>query len=280
MNNYRIKIVTDSSSDLRSYEKADFAAAPLKISTAEKEFTDDSSLDTLEMVTYLGSYSGRSTTSCPNTEDWLKAFGDADVIFCITMTSALSGTYNSAMLAKRTYEEKYEGKRVFVIDSLSTGPEMALIADRISELIQTEASPDDLYAKAEEYKQSTGLLFMLESMKNLANNGRVSPIAAKMAGILGIRIVGKASVKGELELLEKCRGEKRAIEEMYAQMKAMGYSGGKVKLTSCFNKNAAEQLDALIKAEYPQALTEIYACGGLCSFYAENHGMLVGFEHN
>ena len=155
MENKLIKIVTDSSSDLKSYAYANFATAPLKITTAEREFTDDSSLDTLEMVTYLGSYNGRSTTSCPNTEDWLKAFGDADMIFCITMTSALSGTYNSAMLAKRTYEESGENRQVYVIDSLSTGPEIALIADRISELISEKASPDEIYAKAVEYKKST-----------------------------------------------------------------------------------------------------------------------------
>ena len=280
MENSKIRIVTDSSSDLRACPGADFASAPLKISTEEREYTDDSSLDTLEMVTYLSSYSGRSKTSCPNTEDWLKAFGDADTVFCITITSGLSGTYNSAMLAKKSYEESDQGKRVYVIDSLSTGPEMALIADKISTLISEGLSGDEIYARAEEYKKSTGLLFMLESMKNLANNGRVSPIVAKVAGILGIRVVGKASDKGQLEVLEKCRGEKRAIEEMYSQMKNIGYAGGRVKISNCFNVGAAEQLEALIKAEFPSAHTEIYACGGLCSFYAENHGMLVGFEHS
>ena len=132
MSNKKIKIVTDSSSDLHFHPSVDFASAPLKITAAEKEFIDNRELDVGQMVNYLRLYNGRSTTSCPNTEDWLYAFADADEIYCITMTSTLSGTYNSAMLAKKTYEEKYPGRRVCVIDSLSTGPEIALIVDKIS----------------------------------------------------------------------------------------------------------------------------------------------------
>ena len=67
----QIKIVSDSSSDILECPGIDFASASLKIITAEKEFIDDSSLDTSEMVSFLEQYKGRSQTSCPNAEDWL-----------------------------------------------------------------------------------------------------------------------------------------------------------------------------------------------------------------
>ena len=123
----RIKIVADSSANVLALEKIPFAAAPLKINTAEGEFVDDCNLNVEEMVNFFDSYKGRSKTSCPNPGDWLEAFGDADEIFCVAITSGLSGSYNAACIAKEMYEAENEGKQVCVIDSLSAGPELALI---------------------------------------------------------------------------------------------------------------------------------------------------------
>ena len=133
----KIKIVSDSSSDILEIDGIDYAYAPMKIITAEKEFTDHADLDTAEMVRYLSLYKGKSQTSCPNTEDWLRAFGDADEIICVTITSALSGSHNTACAAKQIYESENEGKRVFVLDSLSPGPEMALILEKLKEYKKT-----------------------------------------------------------------------------------------------------------------------------------------------
>lgn len=274
-----LKIVTDSSADIFKLDGIDFASAPLKIATSEHEYVDNEELDVEAMAQSLKSYNGRSTTSCPNTSDWLKAFGDAENIVCITITSSLSGSYNSALLAKRTYESEHPDRRVYVLDSLSTGPEMALIAEKIREYASSDMDFDEICTSVEKYRESTALLFMLESMKNLVNNGRVSPLAAKMAGMLGIRLIGKASLKGELEMLTKSRGEKRAIADIFTHMKALGYAGGKVKITHCFNEKAAHELERLIQDEFPNAVTDVYTCGGLCSFYAELNGMIIGFEH-
>ena len=278
MSNRKIKIVADSSSDILSLDGAEFESAPLKIVTAQKEYTDDASLDVYEMVTDLLSYKGKSSTSCPNIGDWLSAFGDADEVYCITITATLSGSYNAAMNAKRSYEESNPGKRVFVFNSLSTGPEMSLIIDKIKELIALDKSFDDICREVEGYSKKTGLLFMLESMRNLANNGRVSPIAAKMAGMLGIRVVGKASDKGDLEMLDKCRGEARALECIVSHLKDLGLRCGKVKITHCFNEAAAGSLKKLLEKAFEKISVEIGECRGLCSFYAEKGGMLIGFE--
>ena len=273
-----IKIVADSSADILSLEGVEFASAPLKIITAENEYVDNEDLDVLKMVNDLQVYKGKSSTSCPNPADWLNTFGDAEEIFCVTITGTLSGSYNAAQAAKASYEEQYPNRKVFVLNSLTAGPEIYLIIEKLKSLILSGESFDDICEKITEYTKHTGLLFMLESMKNLANNGRVSPLVAKMAGLLGIRVVGKASDKGDLEPLNKCRGEAKALEAIVAHMKSIGFKGGLVRIAHCFNEAASEKLKELIKKEFETAKIIIYKCRGLCSFYAEKGGLLVGFE--
>lgn len=274
----KIKIVADSSSDILSLEDMEFCSAPLKIITKDRQFVDDETLDVEEMVAYLDKYKGKSSTSCPNPEDWLVAFGDAEEIYCVTITSSLSGSYNAASVAKLYYEEHNPGKRVAVIDSLSTGPEMLLIMKRIGELVAEGKAFDDVCGEIREYQKKTGLLFVLESMKNLANNGRVSKLAAKLAGVMNIRVVGKASDKGELEPLDKPRGFKMTQLKILERLDILGYRGGRLYITHCLNPNAAESLKEGILSKFPKAEVKIDKCRGLCSFYAEKGGMLIGFE--
>ena len=130
-----MKIVADSSANIISLDGVSFAFAPLKVITDNREFVDDTNSSAEEMIEYFQSYKGRSKTSCPNTVDWLDAFGEADDIFCVTITSGLSGSYNSACVAKQLYEADYPGRRVFVIDSLSAGPELMLIVEMLQDYI-------------------------------------------------------------------------------------------------------------------------------------------------
>lgn len=273
----KIKIVSDSSSDLLESAGIDFAYASMKIITAEKEFVDNAALDVSEMVTFLESYKGRSQTSCPNAEDWLNAFGSADDVICVTITSGLSGSYNTACAAKRIYEED-ENKRVFVLDSLSTGPEIALIIEKLESLIRNGLPYEEICEKIQAYTKQTGLLFMLKSLKNLANNGRVSPAMARLLEMIGICIVGKASDEGKLDTTHKCKGENRSLETLIRDLKGYGVSSGKISIAHCQNEEGALKLQALIKKEFPDAKSEIHPLRGLCSFYAEKGGILVGFE--
>ena len=199
-----VKIVADSSANLPALAGVSYASVPLKIVTDEKEYVDDAALNTEEMVCDLEAYKGRSGTACPSVGDWLEAFGDAQYVFTVAITSNLSGSHNAALQAKDMYEEQYPDRRVTCLDSLSTGPEMVLIAERLVELIDAGLDFDTVSEQIREYMKKTHLLFSLESMDNLAKNGRVSKVAAKAAGILGIRIVGKASDVGTLQQLHKC----------------------------------------------------------------------------
>jgi DegV family protein with EDD domain len=275
------KIVTDSSADIKSIGfDIPFESVPLKIITDEREYVDDSSLDVVGMLADLKKYNGRSRSSCPNSQEYINAFGDAENVFCITITSGLSGSFNSATLAAKEYKNQHPERNIHVIDSLSTGAENALLIEKLGQLITEYNDFDKVKELITEYHNHTRLIFALESMHNLANNGRVSVISAKAAGLLGIRAVGKASDVGTLQPLSKCRGEEKALNYIVEYLKNEGCTSGKVYITHCFNESAALKLEEKLLKSMPRLTTKIYSCGGLCSFYAEKGGLLVGFEKN
>ena len=278
MNLSNVKIVADSSADVLNIEQIAYASAPLIIRTTQKEYVDNADLDVASMVRDLLSNTEKTTTACPGVGDWLEAFGDAEYVFCITITSGLSGSYNSAMTAKQNYEEMYPNRKVFVIDSLSAGPELKLIIEKLQEYILAGDSYDEICTKIMEYKEHTGLIFSLASVKNLANNGRVSHLIASAVGILGIRILGRASAQGTLEQLYKSRGEKRALPTLLNMLKDHNFNGGKLRIGHVLNETVANQFKEMVLAAYPTTQIEIYPLRGLCSFYAENGGVLIGFE--
>ncbi|MEE1043316.1 MAG: DegV family protein [Clostridia bacterium] len=274
----KYKIVSDSTANILELEKIPFQSVPIKIFTAEREFLDNENVDIKEMVDYLTTYKGKSGTACPSPDEYLEAYGDADYVFCVTITSTLSGSYNAARLAKEDYESANPGKKVFVVDSLSTGPEMELIIKKILECIDKDMPFEDICHEVTEYKKSTHLLFALETLANLANNGRVSYSVAKVAGILGIRIIGKASNEGTLEIVNKARGEKKTIEALFKNMEGSGYKGGNVIITHWENEKNSTELKELILSKYPNANVVIKLNRALCAFYAEKKGIIIGFE--
>lgn len=273
------KIVSDSATNLlRLKSDVPYERVPLTITTSEREFVDDETLDVKDMLMYLKAYKGKSGSACPGVAAWLDAFGDAENVFAVAITSGLSGSYNAACVAKEEYETMHPGRKVHVIDTLSAGAGMNLVIEKLEDLIKQGKVFETICEEVKSYMARVGLLFSLESLKNLANNGRVSPMVAKLAGTLGICVVGKASDRGTLEQMSKCRGEKKTLSALYKYMKELGYAGGKVWIDHCLNVHAAEQVKNMILADYPGAGVEIDITRGLCSFYAEMKGMIIGFE--
>ncbi len=272
------KIVMDSAGDIKTLEGIPFESVPLKILAGDREYVDDSGLNVAEMVNDLKHHHGKSGTACPGVGEFMEAFGDAENVFCVTITSALSGSYNAAKIAAATYEEEHPGRHVHVVDSLTAGPEMLLLVWKIRDLIKEGRLFAEIVERVESYQRKTHTLFTLESIHNLANNGRVSAVTAKIVGVLGIRMVGKGSDEGKLELLDKARGDKRALAGLLKHMHEMGYQGGKVIIDHVDNPAAAQKLKEMICEAFAHAEVTIGTCGGLCSFYAEHGGMIIGFE--
>lgn len=271
------KLVMDTSGDILSFEGIDFTAVPMKVMAGEREFVDNEQTNVADMVEYFKSYKGKSSTACPSVGEFLEAFGDAQNVYCVTITSNLSGSYNAALIAAQTYEEQHPGRRAHVFDSLSTGPEMLMLAEKIRELVDQGLPFDEIVRLVHEYHENTHLLFSLECLNNLANNGRVPMVVAKATGILGIRLIGHAK-EGRLHPTHKARGEKKVVPTLMDQLEEMGCNGKKIRIAHCFNESGANALAEAIRVKYPDADIAIGTTRCLCSFYAELGGILMGFE--
>lgn len=275
-------IVSDSGCDIYSLAglPADcgFASVPLTIRVGSTEFADNAALNTAEMLTAVYSYKSKSTTACPSPEEWATQFRLADEIFVITITSSLSGSYNSALTARNMVLEACPEKKIFIIDSLSTGPEMLLLIEMLRSYFSDALDFDTICQKITDYQKHTHLLFKLETLDNLVKNGRAGRLAAKMADVFNIHIVGCASSEGKLELLHKCRGANRSYSSILKEMITRGYSNGKVIICHCENESGAQLLKEKISEAFENPDIRILPTGGLCSFYAERHGLLIGYE--
>lgn len=272
-----MKIVADSSANLLSAADGSFVSVPLTIRTAEREFVDNADLDIKEMTDYLASYKGKSGSACPSSQDWVDAFCDAEEIYAIAITSNLSGSFNSLRIAKEQYEEEHPDRKVCIIDSLSAGAELRLIIEKIQELKAEGKSFEEVCDAITEYQKHTHLIFCLKSLTNLARNGRVNPAVAAIAGVLNIHVVGIAN-EGVLDQREKARGAKKALAAINSLMKEFNYNGGKVIIDHCFNEADAVAVKNHILASFPNANVRIAEARGLCSFYAEVGGLMIGVE--
>ncbi len=273
-----MKIVADSSANLHAFEGISFTSVPLKIITAEKEYTDDSALNVGVMLDDLKQTKGRTRTSCPNVYEWKAAAGEEKELFFIAISGSLSGSFGAASKAAEELLAEDPTRKIAVINSLTTGPEMQLLMEKIRECANTGLPFEETERNVRGYMKSTHLLFALQCMENLAKNGRVNPLVAKLAGLLGIRAIGEASPEGTLQMLHKCRGMIKTNEMILEEMIRNGYRGGRVRIAHCRNESAAMELESRIHRHYPRGEIEILPTGGLCSFYAEEGGLLVGYE--
>ena len=271
------KIVSDSSSNVLSMGTPHFASVPMKV-RAEKEYIDDANLDLAQMVEDLKNHKGTSGSACPSVGEWLDAFEGADFVFGTTMSKGLSGSYNAACEAARTYMEENPGKQAYIFNTLSAGPQQMFLNEKVMELAEQGLDFETIKQKTLEYYRNTHILFCLESMMNLARNGRVPMAVAKIAGMLGIRVCGDVKA-GMITPVHKPRGAKKATETLLEMMKERGfYDGAQLRIAHCFAEKQAQDLADATLAQFPNARITIEPTTALCSFYAEAGGMMIGFE--
>ena len=174
--------------------------------------------------------------------------------------------------------ENHPGKNAFIIDSLAAGPQQIMIAEKLKELINAEYDFETVKEKALDYHNHTHILFCLESLTNLARNGRVNPAVAKIAGVLGMRVVGDVK-GGQITPVHKPRGHKKAMQTLVEMMEERGiYDGALVRIANCFGQQQAEDLKAAVLAKFPNCRFIIEPTTALCSFYAEAGGLMIGIE--
>ena len=274
----RYQIVSDSSSNIFAVEGVCYTTVPMKIIAGDREYVDNEALDVRGMVNDLKAYKGKSGSSCANAQEWLDAFGDADMVFGVTISRNLSGSFHAAEAAAREFAEEHPEAKIHIFDTLSAGPEMAMVIEKIHELVEKGLDFEQIVAQVREYQNHCHTLFCLESMNNLARNGRVNPAVAKIASVLGIRACGDAQ-NGQIIPTQKPRGQKKATEVLAAMIRERGFSNGSwLRIAHCFGETQARLLADAVRKDFPDARITIEPTGALCSFYAEEGGLIIALE--
>jgi len=276
------KIVADSGCDYREItdlaNQTRFESVPLTIQIDHEIFVDNAHLDIDGMMEKMYATSSASKSACPSPDDYLRSFEGAENIFVVTITGSLSGSHNSAQLAKKLFLEENPTANIHVIDSLSAGGEVDLIVRKLNDLIKEGLSFEQVVEAITHYQANTKLLFVLAKVDNLVKNGRLSKLIGAVVGLLNIRMVGEASDTGTLELLQKARGAKKALTAAVDEVLKAGYKGGRIIIAHRNNEKFCQQFSEVIKEKFPAADISFLPTSGLCSFYAEEGGLLMGYE--
>ena len=164
-------IITDSSCDMFGFDKEHenivFSSVPFTISVGDENFVDDRNLDVDGMIDSMDACAEASHTACPSPHAWQEKFEQEGNVIAITISSKLSGSYNSACAAKDMVLEEQPDKKIAVIDSRSAGSELVLLVKKICELIESGTDFETVVEKAELYSRHTHVVFALSSFNNL-----------------------------------------------------------------------------------------------------------------
>ncbi len=275
-------IVTDSSCDLTSLktesEEIGFDTVPFVMNIDGQEYVDDRNLEVPRMVDAMEK-AERSRSACPSPSAWESLFQKADRIIALTISSRLSGSYNSAMVGKSMALEEHPEKKIEVIDSLSTGPKLVLQAQLAARMIRAQASFGEVVEGCRNLAASARTIFTLSSFHNLVQNGRVSKIAGFLAGRLGIRVIGVGTPEGEIQMKDLMRGEQRTLKKIVRDMEENGYRGADMAISHCMNEPMAQSLKEMILSRWQEAKVQILPTRGLDSYYAERSGLIICYPN-
>ena len=274
-------IVADSSCDLKELdtksENIEFKNVPFIISIDGKDYVDTTELDVEEMVDKMEAYSKASLTSCPSPQTWFDCFKEADFSIAITISANVSGSYNSAMTAKTMIEEQYKDKKVYVLDSKSAGSVLCMYAEKLVELINKGLGFKEVVSEIEKYKAKRHTIFALSSFSNLVKNGRVGKIAGFLARILKMWGIGVNTNEGKIAVKKKTRGEKNVLSAFVDDMQQNKFDDDYVVISHCQNIELATKFKNLLTSIWSKIKVKILPTRGLCSFYAERKGLIVGY---
>lgn len=274
-------IITDSSCDLLDLESRNsdicFSSIPFVISIGTKDYVDDEELDVPGMVAAMEKCENTSHTSCPPPYAWYEQFEKPGYAIAVTISSKLSGSYNSAHTARDMILEHDSEKRVALIDSRSAGPEIILIIKKLCEMIEAGNDFDAVIRKTEEFIRHTHIIFALSSFNNLVKNGRMNKIVGFIAGRLGFWGIGIGSEEGTIKIKQKVRGNGKALEAIIEDMKERCIEQDTVIISHCQNMELAERLKDVIRKIWPDVKVDILPARGLCSYYAERGGLIIGY---
>ena len=273
------KIVCDSCTDLSNQQKNDvnFCTVPLMLHVDDRDFIDDTTFNQLDFLDAMKKSVECPKSSCPSPDAFMQHFESADDIYVVTLSSQLSGSYNSACLAKELYLEEHGKKNIAVFDSKSASVGQTLIAMKIDELVKQGKSFDEVVKEVNTFRDDLGTKFVLESLDNLRKNGRLSSLKAIIANALNIKPIMGATKEGTIMKVDQARGMKKALSLM-AEIIANEVIDAEQKILGIAHCNCLDRAE-YIKAEilkykkFKDVL--IVDTAGVSSLYASDGGIVV-----
>lgn len=277
-------IITDSSCDLEEFvlqegeHTINYKSVPFIISVDEEDYIDIEGMDTAAMIDAMEKSTEISRTSCPTPASWEELFRTEGNVIAITISKELSGSYNSACVAKDMVLEEDPDKKIAIINSVSAGAGLVVILRAICESICSGASFEECVAHTQEIAAKKKTVFALASFDNLVKNGRMSKMAGFVAKKLNFWGIGIATPEGKISVKEKARGSKKALKAIVDDIKTNSASVRQVVISHCQNLEMAENLKKELQEIWRDLVIEIHATRGLCSYYAERHGLIVAYH--
>ncbi|QGU96717.1 DegV family EDD domain-containing protein [Clostridium bovifaecis] len=276
-----IKIVADSSCDLTENMKKELNVdiAPLILQLEDKKYIDNENLDIKQYIKDMGECKTAPKTACPSPEDYIRRYEGKESVFVVTLSSKLSGSYNSAVLAKSLFIEDIAHKFIHVFDSFSASAGETLIALKINELAKMNFKEIEIVDKVSSYIKGMKTFFLLESLEHLAKAGRLNPIIAKVANMLSIKPIMGATDEGTIRLVEKTRGYKKAFKRF---VEIIGEEGTNLEekvlgIAHCNCLDRALQFKEEVLKKYKFKDIVIVEMAGLSSTYADDGGLVIAF---
>lgn len=273
------KIVVDSCCELPEAYKNDkrFQIVPLGLEVGDYVIQDDETFDQNEFLRQVAAYPLCPKSSCPSPEKFMEAYHDeAEEVYVVTLSSHLSGSYNSAELGKSLYIEKYGDKKIHVVDSESASCGETQIAEKIVEYKEAGLSFEETVKKVEVFKRQMRTYFVLDNLETLRKNGRLSGVKALVASTLNIKPV----MVGNLGVIEQ-KGQAIGINKALAKMADCIVGDVKnpqertLMITHCNCSERAEFMRGLMekRASYKRIL--VMDTAGVSSMYANDGGVIV-----
>lgn len=273
------RIIIDSCGDLTPEMKADphIVSVPLTLRVGDTEIIDDESFDQKDFLARVAACEECPKSACPSPDSYLHACGDADRAYIVTLSSELSGSYNSALLAARMFEDEHPGSRCHVFNSRSASVGQTLIGLNIRELETMGATFDEVVAGTEAYIEQQHTYFVLDNLDTLRKNGRLSRIKAFMASALKIKPVMGSTPEGAIAQLDQTRGANKALKLM-CTIAAKNVRPGSVRRAAVAHCNCEER--GLLVAEEMKRLLLIpeilvVPAAGVTSMYANDGGVVL-----
>lgn len=277
-----IKIVADSCCEFPEELKREVTCVnvPLILMLGEQTVMDDESFEQKSFLKMVSECKGVPRSACPSPEKYMSAYeGDEDCVFVVTLSSALSGSYNTAVLAKELYEEEHgTDKKIYVFDSKSASGGEAQVAIKAAELYRQGKSYEEIVEETESFIAGMNTYFVLESLDVFRKNGRLSNTKAFAANMLSLKPVCKG-VNGIVESASIQRGIKNALKKM-VEISLEGIKDTKERILiinhcNCYERAAGVLADFISRVEFKK--TMILDTRGVSTLYASDGGIIVSF---